>query len=256
MRARAPLLLTVPAAAGAALLLVPLAALLRRTPWGRMGDLLGRDDVQSALWLSVRCAVASTLLSVALGVPLAYVLARRAGRTRTLLRGLVTVPLVLPPVVGGVALLLAFGRRGVFGPLLEARGALPAFTSWGVVLAETFVAMPFLVLTVEGALSGLDRAPEDVAATLGASPLRVFLTVTVPGVLPSIGAGSVLAGARALGEFGATTTFAGSYPGVTRTVPSAVYLLLQDDPDAAYALSAVLLLVSVGLVLLIRGRLR
>jgi molybdate transport system permease protein len=250
------LLLTVLAAVGAALLLVPLAALLRRTPWGRMPELLGRGDVQDALWLSVRCALGATAVSVALGVPLAYVLARRARRTRTLLRGLVTVPLVLPPVVGGVALLLAFGRRGVFGPFLERHGALPAFTTWGVVIAEAFVAMPFLVLSVEGALSGLDPEAEEVAATLGATPLRVFLTVTVPAVLPSIGAGCVLAGARALGEFGATTTFAGSYPGVTRTVPSAVYFLLQDDPPAAYALSAVLLLVSIGLVVGVRGRLR
>ncbi len=221
-----------------------------------MPDLLARDDLQQALWLSVRCALGATALSVVLGVPLAYVLARRAKRSRTLLRGLVLVPLVLPPVVGGVALLLAFGRRGVFGPFLEQQGAVPAFTTWGVVLAETFVAMPFLVLAVEGALSGLDREAEEVAATLGATPLRVFLTVTVPAVLPSIGAGSVLAGARALGEFGATTTFAGTFPGRTQTVPSAVYALLQDDPEAAYALSAVLLLVSIGLVLLIRGRLR
>lgn len=256
MRSRAPLLLTVPATLGAAFLVLPLAALLRRTPWRRLPALLGREDLQQALWLSLRCAVGATVLSLLLGVPLAYVLARRAGRSRALLRGLVTVPLVLPPVVGGVALLLAFGRRGVVGPFLERHGAVPAFTTWGVVLAETFVALPFLVLTVEGALSGLRRDAEDVAATLGASPLRVFLTVTVPSVLPAIGAGCVLSGARALGEFGATTTFAGSYPGRTQTVPLLVYSLLQNDPSAAYALSTLLLLVSVGLVLLLRGRLR
>lgn len=256
MRARAPLLLTVPAAVGAALLLLPLTALLRRTPWGRMPELLGREEVQQALWLSVRCALGATALSLLVGVPLAYVLARGHLPGRRLLRGLVVVPLVLPPVVGGVALLLAFGRRGVFGrPLVEA-GAVPAFTTWGVVLAETFVALPFLVLVVEGALSGLDRAAEEVAATLGAGPLRVFLTVTLPSVLPSVAAGSVLAAARALGEFGATTTFAGSLPGRTQTVPLAVYALLQDDPAAAYALSTVLLVVSVGLVLALRGRLR
>ena len=247
MRPRTPLLLAVPALAGVLLLLVPLAALLGRTPWHRLPSLLARPEVQQALWLSVRCAAGATALSLVLGVPLAWVLARSRLPGRRVLRGLLTVPLVLPPVVGGVALLLAFGRRGVLGPLLVDTGAVPAFTPWGVVLAETFVAMPFLVLTVEGALTGLDRAGEEVAATLGARPLRVFATVTVPSVLPSVAAGAVLAGARALGEFGATVTFAGSLPGRTQTVPLAVYALLQDDPQAAYALSAVLLL---------RGRLR
>ncbi len=256
MRTRTPLLLAVPATAGVVLLLLPLGALLSRTPWRQLPDLLGREDVREALWLSLRCALGATLLSILLGVPLAWVLARSRLPGRRLLRGLVLVPLVLPPVVGGVALLLAFGRRGVVGPILEQVGAVPVFTTWGVVLAEAFVALPFLVLSVEGALTGLDRAPEDVAATLGARPLRVFLTVTLPSVAPSVAAGSVLAGARALGEFGATTTFAGNYPGVTQTVPLKVYALLQDDPAAAYALSAVLLAVSVALVLLLRARLR
>ncbi len=256
MRSRTPLLLAVPAAAGGLLLLVPLVALLRRTPWQRLPELLAQEQVRQALWLSVRCAVAATLLSVLLGVPLAWVLARSRLPGRRLLRGLVVVPLVLPPVVGGVALLLAFGRRGVLGPLLVETGTVPAFTTWGVVLAETFVALPFLVLVVEGALSSLDGAAEEVAGTLGAGPLRAFLTVTLPTIAPSIGAGAVLAGARALGEFGATTTFAGSLPGRTQTVPLAVYALLQDDPPAAYALSAVLLTVSVALVLVLRGRLR
>ncbi len=250
------MLLAVPAALGALLLLLPLAALLGRTPWHRLPELLGRDDVQQALWLSVRCALAATVLSVLLGVPLAWVLARSRLPFRRFLRGLVIVPLVLPPVVGGVALLLAFGRRGVLGPFLVEAGAVPAFTTWGVILAEAFVALPFLVLIVEGALSGLDRSAEEVAATLGARPLRVFLTVSLPAIAPSVGAGAVLAGARALGEFGATTTFAGSLPGRTQTVPLAVYALLQDDPAAAYALSAVLLAVSVALVLLLRARLR
>ncbi len=256
MRSRSPLLLLVPAAAGALLLLVPLVALLRRTPWQRLPDLLTQEPVQQALWLSVRCALGATLLSVLLGVPLAWVLARSRLPGRRLARGLVIVPLVLPPVVGGVALLLAFGRRGVLGPVLVEAGAVPAFTTWGVVIAETFVALPFLVLVVEGALSSLDGIPEDVAATLGARPLRAFLTVTLPAIAPSVGAGAVLAGARALGEFGATTTFAGSLPGRTQTVPLAVYALLLDDPPAAYALSAVLLVLSVLLVLLLRGRLR
>lgn len=256
MRSRPPTALVLAAALALLLLLLPLAGLLVRTPWQRLPDLLGQEQVRQALWLSVRCAAAATALSVLLGVPLAWVLARAPFPGRRLLRGLVTVPLVLPPVVGGVALLLAFGRHGLLGPLLVEAGAVPAFTTYGVVLAETFVALPFLVLSVEGALQTLPREPEDVAASLGASPLRVFRTVTLPAVAPALAAGAALSAARALGEFGATTTFAGSLPGRTQTVPLAVYALLQDDPAAAYALSAVLLLVSVGLIIGLRGRLR
>ena len=256
MRRRTPLLLATPALLAALLVVLPLGALLRRTPWTRLPELLGTVAVRQALLLSLRCSLAAVALALLLGVPLAWVLARSALPGRRLLRGLITVPLVLPPVVGGVALLLAFGRRGVLGPLLVEAGAVPAFTSYGVVLAETFVALPFLVLTVEGALAGLDRGNEDVAATLGARPLRTFLTVTLPAVAPSVAAGAALAGARALGEFGATITFAGSLPGRTQTVPIAVYQLLEDDPPAAYALSAVLLVVSVALVIGLRARLR
>ncbi len=251
-----PLLLVGPALVGLLLVALPLAALLARTPWSRLPALLATTAVRQALLLSLRCSVGAVALSLVLGVPLAWLLARSALPGRRLLRALVTVPLVLPPVVGGVALLLAFGRRGVLGPLLVETGTVPAFTPYGVVLAETFVALPFLVLAVEGALAGLDPGREDVAATLGARPLRVFLTVTLPAVAPSVAAGAALAGARALGEFGATITFAGSLPGTTQTVPLAVYQLLEDDPPAAYALSAVLLLVSVGLVLSLRARLR
>lgn len=253
---RTPWLLVVPALAGATLLILPMAALLRRTPWRRLPELLATEAVGEALWLSLRCAAAATLLSVLLGVPLAWLLARTSMPGRRLLRALVVVPLVLPPVVGGVALLLAFGRKGVLGPLLVEAGAVPAFTTWGVILAEAFVAMPFLVLTVEGALAGLPRAPEEVAATLGAGPVRVFLSVTLPSIAPSVAAGAVLSAARALGEFGATITFAGALPGQTQTVPLKVYALLQDDPATAYALSALLLVVSGCLVLTLRGRLR
>ena len=256
MSRRTPVLLAAPAAVAALLVVLPLTALLRRTPWSRLPELLATSVVREALLLSLRCSAAAVVLSLLLGVPLAWVLARSSLPGRRVLRALVTVPLVLPPVVGGVALLLAFGRRGVLGPLLVATGSTPAFTPYGVVLAETFVALPFLVLTVEGALAGLDRGHEDVASTLGARPLRTFLTVTLPAVAPSVGAGSALAAARALGEFGATITFAGSLPGRTQTVPLAVYALLEDDPPAAYALSAVLLLVSVLLVVGLRARLR
>jgi molybdate transport system permease protein len=255
-RRTTPLLLATPAALGLLLVLLPLVALLRRTPWSRLPELLGTPGVREALLLSLRCTAAAVVVCLLLGVPLAWLLARSALPGRRLLRGLVTVPLVLPPVVGGVALLLAFGRNGVLGPLLVTTGTVPAFTPYGVVLAEAFVALPFLVLTVEGALSGLDRAAEDVAATLGAGPLRTFVTVTLPAVAPSVGAGLALASARALGEFGATITFAGSLPGATQTVPLAVYQLLEDDPPAAYALSALLLLASVALVVGLRARLR
>lgn len=233
MRRRTPLLLAAPALLAALLVVLPLGALLRRTPWSRLPELLGTVAVRQALLLSLRCSLAAVALALLLGVPLAWVLARSTLPGRRLLRGLITVPLVLPPVVGGVALLLAFGRRGVLGPLLVEAGAVPAFTPYGVVLAETFVALPFLVLTVEGALAGLDRGNEDVAATLGARPLRTFLTVTLPAVAPSVAAGAALAGARALGEFGATITFAGNFPGTTRTMPVEVYLTLQQDPPAA-----------------------
>ena len=253
---RTPLLLAGPAAIALLIVVLPLAALLSRTPWRRLPDLLGSDAVREALWLSARCTAASVVLTVLAGVPLAWVLARSRLPGRGLLRALVTVPLVLPPVVGGVALLLAFGRNGVLGPVLVEAGAVPAFTPYGVVRAQTFVAMPFLVLTVEGAISALDRGQEDVAATLGAGPLRTLLTVTLPTIAPSVAAGTALATARALGEFGATITFAGSLPGATQTVPLAVYQLLEDDPPAAYALSAVLLLVSVALVAALRARLR
>jgi molybdate transport system permease protein len=253
---RTPLLLVVPATLALVVVVLPLAALLRRTPWTRLPELLATEQVRQALWLSVRCTVAAVVLTVLLGVPLAWLLARSALPGRRLLRAVVTVPLVLPPVVGGVALLLAFGRKGVVGRLLVETGTVPAFTSYGVVLAEAFVAMPFLVLTVEGALSALDPGREDVATTLGAGPLRTLLTVTLPAIAPSVAAGAALAAARALGEFGATITFAGSLPGVTQTVPLAVYQLLETDPAAAYALSAVLLLVSVALVAGLRARLR
>jgi molybdate transport system permease protein len=253
---RTPLLLAAPATVALILLVLPLLALLRRTPWTRLPGLLAAEHVRQALWLSLRCTAAAVVLTLLLGVPLAWVLARSRLPGRRFVRGLVTVPLVLPPVVGGVALLLAFGRRGVLGPVLVEAGAVPAFTTYGVVLAEAFVAMPFLVLTVEGALAALDPGREDVAATLGAGPLRTLLTVTLPAIAPSVGAGAALAAARALGEFGATITFAGSLPGTTQTVPLAVYQLLDDDPAAAYALSAVLLLISIGLVAGLRARLR
>jgi molybdate transport system permease protein len=252
---RAPWPLVVPAVVAAAFLLVPLAALLVRAPWRGLPRLVADQQVADALRLSLVSATAATIVSLVLGVPLAWVLARARLRGVSLVRAVVTLPLVLPPVVGGVALLLALGRRGVVGSHLEAwfGWSLP-FTTAGVVVAETFVAMPFLVITVEGAFRAADRGLEEAAATLGASRLAVFGRVTVPLVAPSLVAGAVLCWARALGEFGATITFAGSFPGRTQTMPLAVYLALESDPEAAIALSLVLLAVSVVVLALLRDR--
>jgi len=173
---------------------------------------------------------------------------------RTLLRGLTLLPIVLPPVVGGVALLAAFGRRGLLGQWLDAVGVRLPFTTPGAVLAEAFVAMPFFVLTVEGALRSVDHRLEDAARTLGADTWRVFWSVTLPLVRPSLLAGAVLAWARALGEFGATITFAGNFPGRTQTLPLAVYVLLESRPDAGLALSLVLVGVSLAVLVALRAR--
>jgi molybdate transport system permease protein len=226
-----------------------------RTPWARLPELLGDSGVRAALRLSLVSATSATALCLVIGVPLAWVLARAEFPGRTVVRALVTVPLVLPPVVGGVALLLLLGRRGLIGQHLDAWfGITLPFTTPAVVLAEAFVALPFLVLAVEGALRGADRRFEDAAATLGASRFTVLRRVTLPLVAPGIGAGAVLCFARALGEFGATITFAGSFPGVTRTMPIEVYLALESDPSAAVALSLVLLGVSVLVLVSLRDR--
>ncbi len=240
---------------GVLFLVVPLAALLVRAPWPGLGRILLDSQVLTALRLSLVTSTCATAVSLLLGVPLAYVLARVRVRGIGLLRALVTLPLVLPPVVGGVALLLAFGRQGIVGRDLAAWfGISLPFTTAGVVVAEAFVAMPFLVITVEGALRSADLGLEEAAATLGASRLTVFRRITLPLIGPSLLAGSVLCWARALGEFGATITFAGNFPGTTQTMPLAVYLALETDPQAAIALSLVLLLVSVAVLVLLRDR--
>jgi molybdate transport system permease protein len=249
----APLL--VPAALAVAFLVLPVVGLLVRTPWSSLGPQLTGPGVGAALRLSLVSATLATLLSVVMGVPLAWVLARSRIRGRTVLRALVTVPLVLPPVVGGVALFLVLGRQGLVGRWLdEAFGITIPFTTTAVVIAETFVAMPFLVISVEGALRAADARFEDAAATLGADRWTTFRRVTLPLVAPGIAAGAVLCWARALGEFGATITFAGNFPGTTQTMPLAVYLALQDDPEAAIVLSLVLLVVSVATLSLLRDR--
>jgi molybdate transport system permease protein len=247
--------LWLPAALGLAFLVLPLAALLIRAPWRTLPGQLRSPVVLQALRLSVASATLATGLSVLCGVPLAWVLARAAVPGVRVVRALVTVPLVLPPVVGGVALLLALGRRGVLGRYLDSWfGITLPFSTAAVVLAETFVAMPFLVIAVEGALRGADLRFEEAAATLGATRWTVFRRVTLPLVAPGIVAGAVLCWTRALGEFGATITFAGNFPGRTQTVPIAVYLALESDPAGAVTLSLVLIGVSVAVLVGLRGR--
>jgi molybdate transport system permease protein len=234
---------------------LPLVALLVRAPWRSLPAQLISPAVGQALRLSLLCASLATVIALVLGVPLAWVLARASFPGRRLVRALVTVPLVLPPVVGGVALLLLLGRRGILGRYLDMWfGISLPFTTTAVVVSEAFVAMPFLVIAVEGALRGADRRYEEAAATLGASRWLIFRTVTLPLVAPGVTAGAVLCFSRALGEFGATITFAGSYPGVTRTMPIAVYLALETDPEAAIVLSLVLLGVSVLVLASLRDR--
>jgi molybdate transport system permease protein len=251
----APAPLLVPAIVAVAFLVLPLAGLVIRAPWGRLGSVLAGSDAVQALVLSLWTATVSTGVCLVIGVPLAWVLARTTFPGQRLLRALVTLPLVLPPVVGGVALLLAFGRDGFIGRYLDQWfGLTIPFSPLAVVMAETFVAMPFLILTVEGALRSADEGYDEAAATLGASRMTVFRRVTVPLIAPSLGAGAVLCWARALGEFGATITFAGSFPGRTQTMPIAVYYALENDPDAAIALSLALLLVSVVVLASLRDR--
>ena len=250
-----PAALLAPAVLALAFLVLPLAGLLVRAPWSTLPAQLFSAEVGAALRLSLISATLATLVCLLLGVPLAWVLARATFPGRRLLRSLVTVPLVLPPVVGGVALLLLLGRRGLLGQYLyDWFGLSLPFTTTAVVLAEAFVAMPFLVIAVEGALRGADRRYEDAAATLGASRWTVFRRVTLPLIAPGISAGAVLCFARALGEFGATITFAGSFPGVTRTMPIEVYLALESDPETAVVLSLVLLAVSVAVLVSLRDR--
>lgn len=243
------------AALALAFVVFPLVSLLQRAPWGDLVELLGAPVVVDALRLSVTTALGATAISLLVGVPLAWVLARIDFRGRSLARALVTLPMVLPPVVGGAALLFAFGRRGLLGePVFEATGLLLPFSGWGVVAANTFVALPFLVLTVESGFRSGDRRYEDAAATLGASRWTVFRRITLPHAAPSILAGAVLCWARALGEFGATVTFAGNLQGRTQTLPLAVFLALESDREAAIALSLVLIAVSLAVLVPLRDR--
>ncbi|MET0820744.1 MAG: ABC transporter permease [Aeromicrobium sp.] len=249
-----PRWVVVPAVAGAVFIVLPLAALASRVQWGSFWSLVTSDSSREALLLSLRTSGTATVLCVVLGVPMALVLARTSFRGQALIRSLVLLPLVLPPVVGGIALLYTFGRQGLLGGTMDVLGLQIAFSTTAVVIAQTFVSLPFLVVSLEGTLRTAGQRYEVVAATLGARPTTVLRRVTLPLVLPGLAAGAVLSFARALGEFGATITFAGSLEGVTRTLPLEIYLQRETDPDAAVALSLVLVVIAVLVIGLVRGR--
>jgi len=238
-----------------AFLTLPLLALLVRAPWRDLPGDLAAPGVLTALRLSLVCSLGALGLSLLFGVPLAWLLARVRFPGRNLVRALVLLPMVLPPVVGGVALLLAFGRHGLAGQWLDrAFGITLPFSTAGAMLAETFVAMPFLIITVEAGIRGMDRRYEDAAATLRAGPWTTFRRVTLPLIAPALAAGGALCWARALGEFGATITFAGNLPGTTQTMPLAVYLALENNTGAAITLSLVMLAISLAVLVGLRSR--
>jgi molybdate transport system permease protein len=254
-RRRPPLVVVAAASMAVLFFALPLVGLVRRASWGTLVDDLSSRESLEALRLSLVCSLSATALSVLFGLPLAWVLARVAFPGRAIVRGLVLLPLVLPPVVGGVALLSAFSRRGIVGEqLYDLFGIQLTFSTAGAILAETFVALPFFVITVEAGLRSMDRRYEDAAMTLGARPFTVFRRVTFPLIAPTVVAGAVLSWARALGEFGATITFAGNIIGRTQTLPLAVYLQLESRPDVAIALSLVLLVVSLSVIVALRDR--
>ncbi|MDG4669305.1 ABC transporter permease [Mycobacterium sp. 236(2023)] len=249
-----PVWIYLPAALGALFVITPLIAILLRIDWPHFIPLITSESSRAALLLSLKTAAASTAVCVALGVPMALVLARGRFPGQSVLRALVLLPLVLPPVVGGIALLYTFGRQGLLGHHLEVAGIRIAFSTAAVVLAQSFVSLPFLVVSLEGALRSAGAGYEHVAATLGAKPTTVLRTVTLPLVLPGLISGAVLAFARSLGEFGATLTFAGSLQGVTRTLPLEIYLQRETDADAAVALSLLLIVVAALIVVASAGR--
>ncbi|GAA1455281.1 molybdate transport system permease protein [Nesterenkonia lacusekhoensis] len=252
-----PRWLLLPAGLGALLVLLPVAAMFLQVSWSDLPSLLTSESAVDALLLSLRTAASATALCLLLGVPLAAVLAQARFRGVGLLRGLVLLPLVLPPVVGGIALLTVFGRQGLLGGALEVLGMQIAYSTVAVVLAQTFVSLPFLVVTVETALRDLDRQMIEAAVMDGAGRTMVLRAVALPLILPSLVSGVILAFARSLGEFGATIAFAGSLQGVTRTLPLEIYLQRETDPQAAVALSLLLVLAAllvIGLAGSRRGR--
>ena len=254
MTRRPPLAVLALAACALLLLILPVVGLLARTPWSRLGHELGAPDVETAVRLSLVTSFSAAALALVLGAPLAWVLARVEFPGKPVVRAVALLPLVLPPVVGGVALLLAFGRNGMLGSWLGHLGLVLPFTTGGAVVAELFVALPFAVITVEAGVRALDERLEEAAATLGAGPWVTLRRVVLPALAPSLAAAAALCWARALGEFGATITFAGNLPGRTQTLPLAVYLELQNRPGVAVLLSLILLALSIAVLFLLRGR--
>jgi molybdate transport system permease protein len=250
-----PLLLIPPAIVGVVFLALPAIALLVRAPWSSLVSIYEDSDVTDALRISIVTALEATAASLVLGVPTAWVLARVRLPGIRVLRSIVLLPLVLPPVVGGVALFLALGIHGIVGRYLDSWFGIDLpFSQHGIVIAQTFVAMPFLIITIEGAFRGSDRGLEEAAATLGAHRTRVFSRVTLPLILPSLIAGTVLCWARALGEFGATVLFGGNHEGTTQTMPTLILQAFDTNPQDAVALSLVLILVAVIILASLRDK--
>jgi len=236
-----------------ALLILPVAGLLLRVPPADLLRRMADPLVLQALWLSLTTSLAATAAVAVLGLPLAYALATRQFAGKRALEALVDLPMVLPPTVAGVGLLLAFGRQGLVGPALAVAGISIPFTSVAVVLAQMFVAGPFFVNAARAGFEAVDPALVRAAATLRATPGYAFRRVQLPLSRPALLAGAAMTWARALGEFGATITFAGNLPGRTQTMPLAVYIALQTDLEAAVALSVILLVVSFGLLVALRA---
>ncbi|MGA1362603.1 MAG: molybdate ABC transporter permease subunit [Ilumatobacteraceae bacterium] len=255
MRTRQAPLMLLAAAVAALFVALPVLGIVVRMPWSDAGSILGSGTVRAAAWLSLQTSLVAAVITTVLGVPLAWVMSRAGGRTVTLVRSVVITPMLLPPVVAGIALLTVFGRRGIIGASLhDWWGVSIPFTRTAVVMAQVFVSLPFLVLAVESAFRQLDTGLEDAARTLGASPWRVFATVALPGARGAVGAGIALAWARSLGEFGASITFAGSFPGRTQTVPMAVYELVATDYEASLVLSFGMMAVAVAVIAVLRDR--
>lgn len=253
-RRHAPVL-TVLAVLGAAFVALPVLGIVVRMPWSDAWSIVSSHPVRTAAWVSLQTSVIAALIATVAGVPLAWVLARTSGRASAVVRSVVITPMILPPVVAGIALLSVFGRRGIIGSSLYSWwGVSIPFTRTAVVMAQVFVSLPFLVLAVESAFRQLDTGLEDAARTLGASPWRVFATVALPAARGAIGSGVALAWARSLGEFGASITFAGSFPGRTQTLPMSVYELVSTDYPQSLALSFVMLAVAATVIASLRGR--
>lgn len=247
--------LTTIAMVAVAVIVVPLIGLFARVPWSRFGELWSNDIASAAMWMSLRTSLIATVLTVVLGVPLAWVIANARQQVRSIARAVVTIPIILPPVVGGIALLSALGRKGVFGGLLSTIGISLPFTQSAVVLSQLFVAMPFLVLAVENHFHSMDRGVVDAARVMGFGPVRTFWNLVLPVCRPAILAGAVLAWARSVGEFGASITFAGSLKGKTQTLPMAVYDLLERDWELAMGLSVMMVLFAVIIIFALRSQL-